>query len=90
MLYRLRQCGDWLAVLVGQALASAALPQSLTAIASPKASRGRIIRIVDATTVLKAGTAAKQQNKLWRIHSAFDLPSERFGFFNSGDFRVPA
>ncbi|MGI8569909.1 MAG: hypothetical protein ACR2KT_13020 [Methylocella sp.] len=40
-----------------------------------------MIRIIDATTVLKAGTAAKLQNKLWRIHSAFDLPSERFGFF---------
>ena len=30
LLYRLRQCGDWLAMLVGQALAAAA----------PKASRG--------------------------------------------------
>lgn len=40
LLYRLRQCGDWLAMLVGQALVAAA----------PKASRGRIIRIIDATT----------------------------------------
>jgi hypothetical protein len=44
-----------------------------------------MIRIIDAATVLKAGTAAKLQNKLqnklWRIHSAFALPSERFGFF---------
>src|SRR5580704_6505302 len=62
-LYRLRPCGEWLAVLVGQALASAA----------PKPSHGRMIRIIDATTILKAGTAAKLQNKLWRIHSAFDL-----------------
>lgn len=71
LLYRLRQCGDWLAVLVGHALATAA----------PKASRGRLIRIVDATTVPKAGTRAKKQNSLWRVHSAFDLPGERFGFF---------
>src|SRR5215471_6767029 len=71
LLYRLRQCGDWLAVLVGHALAAAA----------PKASRGRLIRIVDATTVLKAGAPAKKQNSLWRVHSAFDLPGERFGFF---------
>jgi len=75
LLYRLRQCGDWLAMLVGQALAAAA----------PPASRGRMIRIVDATTVPKAGAASKQQNKLWRVHSAFDLPHERFGHFELTD-----
>src|SRR6185436_2525022 len=75
LLYRLRQCGDWLAMLVGQALAAEA----------PLASRGRMIRIVDATTVPKAGAASKQQNKLWRIHSAFDLPCERFGHFELTD-----
>jgi hypothetical protein len=77
LLYRLRQCGDWLAVLVGHALAAAA----------PKASRGRLIRIVDATTVPKAGALAKKQNSLWRVHSAFDLPGERFGFFALTDER---
>jgi hypothetical protein len=71
LLYRLRQCGDWLAVLVGRALAAAA----------PQGSWGRLIRIIDATTVPKAGTLAKTKNRLWRVHSAFDLPSERFGFF---------
>src|SRR5262245_1304090 len=75
LLYRLRQCGDWLAMLVGQALAASA----------PPASRGRMIRIIDATTVPKAGAAAKQQNKLWRVHSAFDLPHERFGHFELTD-----
>jgi hypothetical protein len=75
LLYRLRQCGDWLAMLVGEALASAA----------PKASRGRMIRIIDATAVPKAGAAAKKRNQLWRIHSAFDLPCERFGHFELTD-----
>lgn len=75
LLYRLRQCGDWLAMLVGQALNAAA----------PKASRGRLIRIVDATTVPKAGRLAKTKNRLWRVHSAFDLPAERFGFFELTD-----
>lgn len=71
LLYRLRQCGDWLALLVGQALGAA----------GPAASRGRLVRIVDATMVPKAGIQARRKNRLWRIHSAFDLPDERFGFF---------
>src|ERR1700709_1427282 len=61
LLYRLRQCGDWLAVLVGQALAAGA----------PKASRGRLVRIVDATTVPQAGRQGRK-NRIWRVHSAFD------------------
>src|SRR5258708_4376333 len=75
LLYRLRQCGDWLALLVGQVLAAAA----------PQASRGRMIRIVDATTVPKNGLDARKKNELWRIHSAFDLPQERFGHFELTD-----
>ena len=75
LLYRLRQCGDWLATLVGQVLTTAA----------PKASRGRLIRIIDATTVPQAGPAARKHSKLWRIHSAFDLPHERFGHFELTD-----
>jgi hypothetical protein len=75
LLYRLRQCGDWLALLVGQVLADAA----------PQASRGRMIRIIDATTVPKKGLDARKKNELWRIHSAFDLPQERFGHFELTD-----
>jgi Transposase DDE domain len=73
VLKRLRGCGDWLALLVGEALAAAA----------PQASRGRLIRVIDATTVPKAGRT--KGNKVWRIHSAFDLPGERFGFFELTD-----
>ena len=75
LLYRLRQCGDWLAMLVGHVLAGAA----------PKASCGRLIRIIDATTVPKKGPNARKNNELWRIHSAFDLPDERFGHFELTD-----
>jgi Transposase DDE domain len=71
LLYRLRRCGDWLALLVGHLLAMTA----------PKQCHGRLIRILDATSVPKAGCAAKRGNGQWRIHSAFDLPSERFGHF---------
>jgi len=49
LLYRLRQCGDWLALLVGQVLAASA----------PKASRGRMIRIIDAITVPKKGLSVQ-------------------------------
>lgn len=75
LLYRLRQCSDWLALLVGQTMAYDA----------PKAAQGRLVRLIDATSVPKAGTKAKIANKLWRIHSAFDLPHERFGFFELTD-----
>jgi hypothetical protein len=75
LLYRLRQSGDWLQLLVGQLLESAA----------PKAARGRLIRLVDATVVMKAGCAAKKANSIWRIHSVFELTFERFGYFELTD-----
>ena len=53
LLYRLRRCGEWFALLVGQVLAGAV----------PRASRGRLIRILDATTVPKAGCDARRHNK---------------------------
>ncbi|MDQ6870182.1 MAG: hypothetical protein M3178_18275 [Pseudomonadota bacterium] len=68
LLDRRRQCGDWLALLVGQTLTCN----------TPQAARCRLIRIIDATP--KAGAVARTKNALWRIHSAFDLHSERFGF----------
>ncbi len=39
----------------------------------------------DATTVPKKGPGARKKNELWRIHSAFDLPQERFGHFELTD-----
>lgn len=75
LLYRLRQCGDWLCFLIGRLLSRAA----------PEAAQGRLIRLIDATTVPKAGAHAKTQGRLWRIHSAFDLPHERFGHFELTD-----
>ena len=68
LLYRLRQCGDWLAFLVGQAMT----------LGMPTAAKGRLIRIIDGTTVPKAGKAARTGNGLWRVHAAFDSPAVRF------------
>lgn len=75
LLYRLQNSVAWLESLVAQALATGA----------PKAGKGRLIRIIDGTTVPKAGPAAKKSNGLWRIHAAFDLPSERFSAFELTD-----
>src|SRR5258708_8432703 len=55
--------------------------------AAPKASRGRLIRIIDGTSVPKAGKTAKKQSNLWRVHSAFDLPGERFSYFELTDVK---
>ena len=75
ILYRLRHCGDWLTVLIGQLLAAS----------TPTPARGRLIRLIDASTVAKPGPEAKKTNKLWRVHAAFDLPAERFGYFELTD-----
>lgn len=75
LLYRLQNSADWLESLVSKTLMSGV----------PKCAEGRLIRIIDGTTVPKAGTAAKKSNGLWRIHAAFDLPSERFSAFELTD-----
>ena len=75
LLYRLRQCGDWLAVLIGRALTAAA----------PQASHGRLIRIIDATTVPKAGTLAKTEERLVARAQCLRSAGERFGFFELTD-----
>lgn len=75
LLYRLRQCGDWMTLLIGRVVGAAV----------PAAGQGRLIRIIDATAVPQAGLAARKSSKVWRIHSAFDLPGERFGYFELTD-----
>lgn len=75
LLYRLRHSEQWLKTLVEQALSRMPLPPS----------SGRLIRLIDGTSVSQAGTAAKSSNKLWRVHSAFSLPAERFDYFELTD-----
>jgi hypothetical protein len=75
LLQRLRRSGDWLALLVGQALAAAV----------PPAGRGRVIGVIDATNVPKAGAASARLNQVWRVHACFSLPAERFDFFELTD-----
>lgn len=75
LLERLRNTGEWLSLLIARLLAQG----------RPEAAQGRLIRVLDATSVAKAGAQAKRDNSLWRIHSAFELPSERFDFLELTD-----
>jgi len=75
LLQRLRNCNAWMEHLVGQLLGGVAVP----------AAAGRRIRLLDGTTVPKAGKEARENNGLWRLHCAFDLPSERFSFIELTD-----
>jgi hypothetical protein len=77
LLGRLRNMETWLTRLVGQVLAEE----------RPAAAAGRLIRLVDATTVPQAGKARRGEAKLWRLHSVFELPTERFSFVELTDGR---
>ena len=74
LLQRLRNCDIWMEHLVGQLLGAGTAPAG-----------GRRIRLLDGTTVPKAGREVRENNGLWRLHCAFDLPAERFGFIELTD-----
>ncbi len=75
LLKRLRKCRAWMEYLVSALLGAAVQP----------ASKGRRIRLLDGTSVPKVGREAKNNNGLWRLHCAFDLPAERFSFIELTD-----
>lgn len=75
LLKRLRKCGAWMEHLAGTLLSEGQMP----------AAEGRRIRLLDGTTVPKAGKDAKKNSGLWRLHCAFDLPAERFSFIELTD-----
>jgi hypothetical protein len=50
-------------------------------------AKGRPVRLLDATSVAKAGREARESGGSWRIHSVFDLASERFTTFELTDER---
>lgn len=77
LLGRLRNMGRWLTLLVGQVLSAE----------RPAAAEGRLVRIIDATTVPKAGKKTRGANKVWRLHSVLELPTEQFGFLELTDER---
>lgn len=71
LLERLRNCADWLTALIASKLQSD-VPQEVA---------HRRIRLVDASTVEKAG--AEQGS--WRIHSLYDLLQRGFSYFEVSD-----
>jgi hypothetical protein len=75
LLKRLRKCGTWMEHLAGTLLSAGLRP----------GAAGRRIRLLDGTTVPKAGKEDKKNNGLWRLHCTFDLPTERFSFVELTD-----
>lgn len=75
LLKRLRKCGAWMEHLAGTLLGADIQP----------AAAGRRIRLLDGTTVPKAGKETKKNSGLWRLHCTFDLPAERFSFIELTD-----
>jgi hypothetical protein len=76
---RLRIAVPWLQSILARLLAQAA------PVAQGGVAGGRLIRLVDATTVRKAGKSARESGRLWRVHAIFDLPAERFSAFELAD-----
>jgi Transposase DDE domain len=81
LLKRLRNSSDWLEQIVAR-LVGAGARQACAA-----AAKGRPVRLVDATTVAKAGRDDRESGGVWRVHSVFDLASERFTGFELTDER---
>lgn len=75
LLKRLRNSAGWLEQLVSRLVGAGTRAACLTA------AKGRPVRLVDATSVAKAGRDARESGGRWRIHSVFDLASERFTAF---------
>jgi hypothetical protein len=75
LLGRFRNTTQWLSRLVGRLLVREC----------PTTATGRLIRILDGSSVAKAGRNAQGTNGLWRIHACFELPAERFDFLELTD-----
>jgi hypothetical protein len=79
LLKRLRNSADWLERLVCRLIGEGSREPGVAA------AKGRPVRLVDATAVAKAGRDARESGGVWRVHSVFDLASERFTAFDLTD-----
>jgi hypothetical protein len=86
LLGRLRNAVPWLQSIVARLLARPQARSQPAAVgAAGRTGQPRLIRLVDATTVRKAGRSARESGQLWRIHAVYDLPSEQFSAFEITD-----
>ena len=69
LLGRLRRMVPWLEAIVARLLAERGRVTAVRTTARPE----RLIRLIDATTVRKAGKSARENGQLWRIHAALTL-----------------
>src|SRR5262245_17146383 len=79
LLGRLRNAVPWLQNILARLVTQASVG-TREAVAG-----GRLIRLVDATTVRKAGKSARESGRLWRVHAVVDLPAERLSAFELTD-----
>ena len=79
LLKRLRNSADWLERMVCRLIGVGSHEAGMAA------AKGRPVRLIDATSVPKAGRDARESGGRWRIHSVFDLASERFTAFELTD-----
>lgn len=79
LLKRLRNSVDWLEEIVGRLVSTGGGGVCAAA------ARGRRVRLVDATAVAKAGRDDREYGGVWRVHSVFDLMTERFTDFELTD-----
>lgn len=86
LLGRLRNAVPWLERIAARLLAGqGARSLSGGRSAGRPAGKGRLIRLVDATNVVKAGKAERESGGVWRIHGVYDLPDERLSAFEITD-----
>ena len=91
LMNKVRKTVPWLEALVARQImtgtgtpSAAGAPQAEDA--RPAAAHGRLVRLVDGSTVAKKGAAA--DGEVWRLHAVLDLPTERFSAFELTDESV--
>ena len=83
LLKRVRNALPWLECLVARQLTWGLQPERTIG-----AAHGRLVRLVDGTTVAKKGLRERTEGGLWRVQAIFDLPTERFSAFELTDETV--
>ena len=87
LLKRVRKAVPWLELLVARQLSVLSQGRSPRPV-TIAAAHGRVIRLVDGTTIAKKDLASRTNGGLWRVHAMFNLAEERFDAFELTDETV--